>query len=361
MRVAIVYDRLNKIGGAERVLQAFAKLYPQADWYTSLWDKQGAPFSANWNVQTSWLNRIKALRLHHEWIPYLMPFVFESFNFDGYDLVISVGSAESKGILTKPSTKHLNYCLTPTRYLYSHSHHYLKNPLTRMVGRYLRKWDLVASTRPDEMIAISTQVKKRIQKVYKRDAKIIFPPLDLDRFSQTSVSKTTKYQFPYSNYFLVVSRLVSYKRIEVLIKAANQTKTNLLIIGTGNQFHNLSALAGPTVKLLGYVEDQALPAYYQHAKAYLQANEEDFGISMCESLASGTPVIAYGRGGALDIVTGGECGILLKDNSVASFALAFKQFDTMTFTPQASRARARRFAQTTWVKHMQERIKQICQ
>ncbi len=359
MRVAIVYDRLNKIGGAEQVLIAFHKMYPEADWYTSVWDPIRAAFSKDWHVHTSWLNRVPFLRTHHEWIPFLMPFIFESFDLRSYDLVISIGSAESKGVITRPGTKHLYYCLTPTRYLYSHAREYLSNPLYRFVGNYLRQWDLVAASRPEEMIAISTQVKKRIKNIYNRDAAIIFPPVDTTKFS--AVPLKSKVWSLDSNYFLVVSRLVPYKKIDVLIRAANQAKVKLKIIGQGSEYGRLLQIAGPTVELLGHVNDAELPNYYRHCLAYLQANEEDFGISMCEALAAGKPVIAYARGGALDIVIPGKAGILLEEATVDSFAKALKQFDTMTFVPSVCVASAKQFDQNIWATQMKERINSLCQ
>ena len=348
MRVALVYDRLNKIGGAEQVLLAFHKLYPDADWYTSFWDPVTAPFSRAWRVHS-----FRLLHTHHEWFPWLMPFIFESFDFSSYDLVISIGSAEAKGIITRPGTYHLHYCLTPIRYLYSHRDEYLSNPLYRFVAKYLRRWDLVAATRPDTMIAISTQVKNRIQKYYHRDSEVIFPPVNTDRFRPSRPGLVGR-------YFLVVSRLVPYKKIDVLIQAAGLAKVNLVIIGQGSEYTKLKALAGPTVSLLGHVPDDKLPGYYQHCLAYLQANEEDFGISMVEAQASGRPVIAYSRGGALDIVIPGKTGLLLPSNSVESFAKAMVEFDTMFFVPSDCRNNARRFDQSIWVLQISKRIKQLC-
>lgn len=356
MRVALVYDRLNKIGGAEQVLVAFHKIYPQADWYTSVWDPNHAHFSKGWRVHTSWLSKIPFLKNHHEWFPWAMPFIFESFDFGRYDLVISIGSAESKGIITNPDTIHLNYCLTPTRYLYSHKEEYLSNRLFRFIGNYLRKWDLVASTRPDEMIAISTQVKKRIKNIYNRDSDIIFPPVNTKKFAMKWSNGLKKNGVINSDYFLVVSRLVPYKKIDVLIKAANLAKKNLLVIGEGSQMSKLKQIAGPTVQLLGHVDDQDLPVYYQSCLAYLQANEEDFGISMCEAQAAGKPVIAYGVGGARDIVIPGKTGILLPSNTVESFAKAMSEFDTMSFVSSDCQQNVSRFDQDKWIKQIKERI-----
>ena len=351
MRVCLVYDRLNKIGGAEQVLVAFHNLYPDADWYTSFWDPPKAPFSRDWRVHS-----FPLLRQHHEWFPWLMPFIFESYDFTQYDLVISIGSAEAKGIITRPNTLHLHYCLTPTRYLYSHAHEYLTNWLYRSLAHWLRKWDLVASTRPDVMIAISTQVKNRIKKYYNRDSEIIFPPVDTKRFSVT-----VSLCHSYTNYFLVVSRLVPYKKIDVLIRAANLAKVKLVVIGEGSEYRRLSQLAGPTVTLLGHVAEDKLPGYYQNCLAYLQANEEDFGISMCEAQSAGKPVIAYGVGGATDIVIPGKTGCLLRNNSVESFAKALREFDTMSYVSSACINNAKRFDQCIWETQIKERIKTLCQ
>ncbi len=358
MRVALVYDRLNKIGGAEAVLVQFHKLYPNADWYTSVWDPKKTPFTKNWQIKTSWLSKIPVLKNHHEWIPFLMPFIFEFFDFSSYDLVISIGSAESKGVITGPGTIHLNYCLTPTRYLYSHKDEYLKTWIHHLIARLLTKWDLVASARPDEMIAISTQVKKRVKSIYHRDVPIIFPPVNVDRFSLKADHKS---KIDERDYFLVVSRLVPYKRIDILVKAAAIANKKLIIIGEGSELENLQKMAGSTVKFLGFVDDKILPSYYQNCLAYLQANEEDFGISMCEAQASGRPVIAYGKGGAEDIVIPGKTGLLLQESSVSAFAKAMVEFDTIPYVPSDCQQNSRRFDQDNWIKQINERINLLCQ
>ncbi len=356
MRVALVYDRLNKLGGAEAVLIQFVRLFPAADWYTSVWDAKKTPFTRNWKIHTSWLNKVPLLRTHHEWIPFLMPFVFEAFDFAGYDLVISIGSAEAKGIITKPGTCHLNYCLTPTRYLYSHASEYLSNPLYRWVGKQLRKWDLIASTRPDEMIAISTQVKKRIKDVYKRDSVIIFPPVDTAKFAQKSL-----FSPPYRDYYLTVSRLVAYKRINLLIKTYNQNGKTLVIVGEGTERKKLQSLAKSNIHFAGLVADPELVGYYEHCRAFVQANEEDFGIAMVEAQAADKPVIAYAGGGASDIVQDGKTGILVKEQTVQAFAQAIDTFETMTFAQSQCRSNAERFDISIWESRIQERIQKLCQ
>lgn len=350
MHVAIVYDRLNTVGGAEKVLLGFHALYPQADWYTSFWNPITAPFSAHWKVHS-----FKYLHNHHEWFPWAMPFIFESYDFSAYDLVISIGSAESKGVITKPGTIHINYCLTPTRYLYSHQAEYLSNPIYRFVANFLRKWDLVAATRPDEMIAISTQVKSRIQNIYNRESKIIFPPVETSKFGSKS-----SFVPAFKNYYLTVSRLVPYKKIDVLVQAFNQNGKTLVIIGDGSERTRLTKLAKENIHLLGHMNDQELVGYYQHAKAFLQANEEDFGIAMCEAQSAGIPVIAYAKGGALDIVKNQKTGILIERNQPNDFVSALDLFETMTFDREVCKSNAKRFNSSNWVSQMSERVEQIC-
>lgn len=356
MRVALVYDRLNKTGGAERVLIAFSELFPEADWYTSVWDKTSAPYSQNWRVTSSFLSRIPFLRRRHEYLPLLMPAIFESFDFSAYDLVISIGSAECKGIITKPHTLHLHYCLTPTRYLYSHAKQYLNNPLYQKLAIPLRAWDQVAATRPDIMIAISTQVKKRIKQYYHRDSEVIFPPVNTKRFAARH-APCTMYHVP-TPYFLVVSRLVPYKKIDTLVRAFNQLpQKNLVIAGSGSELSKLKKLATQNITFLGQIDDELLPSLYQNAVAFLQANEEDFGISMVEAQAAGTPVIAHGVGGACDIVKAGITGILLQNNSVESFVTAIDNFEHKRFDKEACRRNAARFDAVLWKQKMKERIK----
>ncbi len=278
-----------------------------------------------------------------------MPFIFESYDFSRYDLVISIGGAECKGIITKPETIHIHYCLTPTRYLYSHASDYLSNPIYRFIARPLRAWDQVAATRPDIMIAISTQVKRRIQKYYNRDSSVIFPPVDTKLFA-TPVSLCHCVTSP---YYLVVSRLVPYKKIDLIIRAFNHLPSQkLLVIGTGSEERRLKKMAQSNTTFLDFVEDKDLPSYYQHAKAFIQINEEDFGISMVEAQAAGIPVIAFGVGGAEDIVIPGRTGLLLADNSVKSLVSAIDNFSKLSFDRGACQENARRFDQIKWKKQI---------
>lgn len=376
MRVALVYEHLNKIGGAEHVLQAFAELFPDADWYTSVWDRERAPFSRSWRVHTPWFGRLPWLRTHHEILAPLMPFIFEGFDLSGYDLVVSIGSAEAKGVITRPHTVHVNYCLTPTRYLWSHRERYLRSAQFGAWQRWLRPllvwlfdrlatWDQVAATRPDYMMAISTQVKKRIARYYDRNTEVIFPPVDVSRFARTRQPDTynlkPKTYDPQPGFYLVVSRLVPYKKIDFLVRLCTELKKELVIVGTGVEYKRLKKLAGPTVHLVGHVAERELALYYHSCRAFLQANTEDFGIAMVEAQAAGKPVIAYAQGGSLDIVQDGVTGILVQSHSKVTWERALTTCEQQLWDPAKCQKNAARFDKTAWKQKVTERLMKYVQ
>jgi len=344
MKVAIVYDRVNKIGGAERVVESVSELFPTATLFTSVYDKQKSQWARKFTVKTSFLQKIPFLRNRHELIPYLMPLAFESFNFADYDLVISITSEASKGIIVGPGTKHVCICLTPTRYLWSGYDEYFKNLLLRFLTKpivwYLRRWDLIAAARPDEMIAISDNVRQRIKKYYGRHSEVVFPPADR-LFTQ-------KLEYPEINerdFFLVVSRLVDYKRIDLAVKACNKLKLPLIIIGSGAEFEKLDALSGPTIKFMGKVSDAKLVAYYKNCRALIFPGEEDFGITMVEAQLAGKPVIAFGKGGALEIVENGKTGVYFKEQTVASLFSVLKKFNDNRYNTKDCKKNALLFSE----------------
>lgn len=303
MRIALVYDRLNKWGGAERVLLALHEIWPKAPLFTAVYNPKTAPWAADFDVRTSFLQRFPWAKTHHEFYPWLTPLVFESFNFDEFDIVISVTSADAKGIITKPKTLHICYCLTPTRYLWSGYRDYFPSKISRCltlpVVSYLRAWDKIASTRPDKYIAISENVKKRIKKYYGRDSTVIYPPLDTEKFSSKHPKPYTLNPTP---YFLVVSRLVRYKRIDIAVEAFNKLGLPLKIVGSGREENNLKKMAQKNIEFLGNLTDRELIGYYQGCQALVFPTDEDFGLIPLEAQACGRPVIALGSGGALETV-----------------------------------------------------------
>ena len=350
MKVALVYDRVNKFGGAEQILIQLHRLWPEAPLYTAVYN----PDKADWakifpKVIPSFLQRWPLAKNHHELYPALTPLAFESFDFSGYDLVISVTSAEAKAIITPPKTRHLCYCLTPTRYLWSHRQAYLAEP---GLGRWLKPWqkqlqanDLVYAQRPDVYLAISKTVQARIKKYYKRDSTVIYPPVETQKFSPPN--------FQPENYFLIVSRLVSYKKIDLAIKAFNRLKLPLVIVGQGREETRLKQLAGPLIKFTGWVDERQLVAYYQNCRALIMPQEEDFGISAVEAQAAGRPVIAFNRGGARETVLANRTGILFEKPTVDSLIGAVKQFDKLKWEPKLIMTQAKKFDQKVFLEKWQ--------
>ena len=349
MKVAIVYDRVNKIGGAERVLQSLFELFPKATLFTSIYNKQKTPWAAKFKIRTSFLQKIPLLNLRHELIPYLMPLAFENFDFSEFNLVISVTSEAAKGIIVPSNVPHICICLTPTRYLWSGYNEYFKNIFLRILAKpfvsYLRKWDISASKRPDTMIAISKNVKKRIKKYYKRDSFVIYPPGDkLFRKELRKVKLNSK------DYFLVVSRLVGYKRIDLAVKACTKLKLPLIVIGEGDEWEKLDALSGKTVEFKGRVSDSELVAYYKNCKALIFPGVEDFGITMVEANFVGKPVIAYKAGGALEIVRKGTTGVFFERQTVTSLTDVLKKFKSSRYNSYNCKMNANRFSEKRFRK-----------
>lgn len=355
MKVALVYDRVNKWGGAERVLLALHSLFPDAPLYTSVYNSETAGWADEIKVITSFLQNLPFAKKAHEFYPLLMPAAFESFNFDVYDLVISVTSEAAKGILTKPHTKHICYCLTPTRYLWSGYDEYFTNKALKLLStpavKYLREWDKVSSARPDAFISISQEVQSRVKKYYGRDSEVIHPPVSLFE----GVDKVEKLE-SHADYYLVVSRLVPYKRVDLAIKACNKLKKKLIIIGTGSEEAYLRSIAGPTIQFIGYVSDDVLRQFYVSSKALLFPGLEDFGITMVEAQGLGVPVIAYGKGGASEIVIDQKTGILFQRQSIESLSEAIIRREQMNFHIHDLYEQAHLFSSTRFEKEMKKYI-----
>ncbi|CAN5210532.1 glycosyltransferase family 4 protein [soil metagenome] len=359
MKVALVYDRVNKWGGAERVLLALHELFPDAPLYTSVYNKNKTKWAKVFDIYTSFLQEFPFAKDAHELYPLLMPTAFESFNFDDYDLVISVTSEAAKGVLTKPHTLHICYCLTPTRYLWSGYDEYFHSKLSKLLSSpaiaYLRSWDKVASTRPDRYIAISQEVKKRIETYYENPTQIIHPPVGL--FEGIPLKSSNRER----EYFLVVSRLVPYKRIDLAIEACNNLKLRLKVVGAGSELDRLKSISGPTIEFLGAISDEELIPIYEGAKALIFPGFEDFGIVMVEALGFGTPVIAFKRGGALDIVEHKKTGIFFSKQKVSSLMNALALFEKHQFDPRQLRSQAKLFSKTLFKKKMSKYIVECLQ
>lgn len=349
MKIALVYDRVNKWGGAERILLSLHKIFPEAPLYTSVHNKKTAVWSRRLKVIPSFLQRIPFAINAHEYFAPFMPLAFESFDFSEFDVVISITSEAAKGIITRPGTVHICMCLTPTRYLWSGYSQYFKKFIFRLLSLplvwYLRNWDILASNRPDSYIAISENVRRRIKKYYGRDSSIIYPPSDL--LFKRSIGKTPLED---KDYFLVVSRLVEYKRIDLAIKACNRLKLPLIVIGEGHEKENLVEIAGETIKFIGKVSDALLLEYYKNCKALIFPGEEDFGITMVEAQRAGKPVVAFAGGGALEIVKKGKTGVFFEKQTVTSLVSVLKNFKNNRYNEVECKLNSQRFTETKFRK-----------
>jgi len=357
LKVTLVYDRVNKWGGAERVLLALNEIWPEAPLYTAVYNPATAPWAKKFKIIPSFLNKFPFAKTRHEAFPYLMPFAFESFAFDEYDIVLSVSSEAAKGIITKPKTLHICYCLTPTRYLWSGYKDYFPSSVFRFLSSpvvaYLRRWDKIAAQRPDVYLATCENVRKRIKKYYGRESEVIYPPVDTQRFTPIPYTLNPK------PYFLLVSRLdFGYKKVDLAIEAFNQLELPLKIIGTGTQMGNLKRKAQKNIQFLGELTGKELLGYYQRCQAVIFPQEEDFGLVPLEAQASGRPVIAFRKGGALETVIEGKTGLFFTAQTPGALIKAVKGFKASQFRPQDCRQNAEKFGQERFKREIKKLVKQ---
>lgn len=354
MKVALVYDRVNKFGGAERVLLTLHQLFPEAPLYTLVYEPKLAPWADVFKVIPTFINKFGFLRNKHEWLAPVASMAFESLDLRRFDLVISVTSGDAKSVITKPGQLHICYCLTPTRYFWSGEGEYKKDRKLKIIPKnyweYLRTTDLLTSKRPDEYIAISNEVKDRIKKYYNRDSSVIYPCIDDKFYSKNTVSPDGR------KYFLVVSRLVPYKRVDLAIKVFNRLKEPLVIVGSGSENIKLQKIAGGTVKFTGAIDDAELIELYKNARAVIFPQEEDFGLVPIEAQACGTPVIAYGKGGALETVVKDRTGVFFEEQTESSLTAAIEKFESMKINPDSCRKNAKRFNPETFKKQFLDHL-----
>jgi len=319
MKVALIHDFLVKMGGAERVLKVFADLYPDAPIYTLLYDEKtcGKIFPAK-RVRPSFLQKSPLfLRKRQRYLFPLMPRAIESFNLSGFDLIISSSNAFAHGVLVPSYAEHICYCHSPIRYAWDYAHEYIKEqkvgPLKRyMIERlmqYVRMWDQVASDRVDFYVANSRHVRNRIKKYYRKEAVVLYPPVETRHFKPIK---------EHQDYFLIVAALTPFKKIDLAVQLFNKIGKRLVVIGSGAQYEYLKSIAGPTVDVLGFKDDEAVREYMGNCRGFIMPNEEDFGIAPVEAMAAGKPVLAYGKGGALETVIPGETGELFYEQTIES-------------------------------------------
>lgn len=355
MRVAITADWMDTFGGGERVLMEMHRMFPDAPVYTTVYDPEAVPQAMQgWDVRTSFIQRIPVIRRRHLTYLPLMPLAFEQFDMSGYDVVVSLSSACAKGVITSPRTVHINYCYTPCRYIWDLYHEYtaphppLLRALFAPLAHRLRLWDRIASDRVDHFVAISAEVAGRIHKHYRRASDIIFPPVDVHRITPSGS--------PPEDFYLVVSRLVPYKRVDLAVRAATRLGRRLVVVGRGPELRRLQGMAGPTVEFRGRLEDAEIAGLYSRCRAFLFPGFEDFGITPVEAQAAGRPVIAYGSGGALETVVHGVTGVHFAEQEVDSVVEAILHFEAAEWDADACRGNAEGFSAARFREQMMHAI-----
>ncbi len=355
MRVAIVHYWLCKMRGGEAVIEALCEMFPEADLFTHVYDEEAMSATIRKHrVTTTFINKLPAAKkLYQTYLP-LMPHALEALDLSAYDLVISSESGPAKGVITRPDALHLCYCHSPMRYLWDQYHAYRRTAgfaarlAMPILFPPLRQWDVTSAARVDHFIANSTSVAERIRKYWRREADVIAPPVSVARFGPKRRE----------DFYLYVGELAPYKRADLAIEACTRMHRKLVVIGDGSEAKALQRRAGPSVTFLGRASDEVVADHYARCRAFLFPAEEDFGIVAVEAMASGRPVIAFGRGGARDSVIDGETGLFFQEQSVDAMAAAITRFEARenAFDDERIQAHARQFSREAFKRAMARKI-----
>ncbi len=342
-RVAIVHDYLVDSGGAERVVLALHEQFPQAPIFTSVHDRLTTfPAINALDIRTSFLQRLPVRKSNYKLLLPFYPIAFESFDLSEYDILISSSSSFAKGVIAAPNTLHVCYCHTPPRFAWRFHEYIEREQLSRLkrffvsgIVRYLRNWDFAAAQRVDVFVANSNSTAQRIQENYRRDATVIPPPVEVEFFEPTS---------EIGDYYLIVSRLAPYKRIDLAVQAFNQLRLPLKVVGAGEDTPRLKSIANANIQFLGPVPEHQLAGLYAHSRAVIFPGVEDFGIVPLEANAAGRPVIAYAAGGALETVKPGITGAFFRAPTAEALAQVVAETDVTVFDPQLLRQHALQYS-----------------
>ena len=364
MKTAIIHDWLVSYAGSERVLEQIIELYPDADLF-SLMDflpEHERQFLRHKNIQTSFLQHFPFARnKYRSYLPF-MPLAIEQFDLSGYELVISSSHAVAKGVLTTSDQLHVCYCHTPIRYAWDLQQQYLKESgldkgvkgkIAKIILHYIRMWDYSASRRVDHFIANSQNVAAKIKKHYGRESSVIYPPVDVDKFQPSSVK---------DDFFLTVSRMVPYKKVDLIVEAFSQMPDKrLVVIGDGPSLSKVKTKARNNIEILGYQPNDVIRNYLQRARAFVFAADEDFGILPVEAQACGTPVIAYGKGGVLETTINMQTGIFFKEQNATSLINAVHEFERLEncFSINTIRQNAEKYSRDRFKKEFLDLIEKI--
>lgn len=357
MNIALVHEWLTNVAGSEKVLLTLMEIFPNATIFTSVRDpKTTRPFQ-KFDIKTSYLQKLPLLKKSRELLIPLTPMAFEQFDLSGYDLVISNSTMAAKGVITKPETVHISYCHTPPRYLWDSA----VDPrakkgrfaaLRQHVTHQMRLWDKVAADRVDYFLSNSHYIARRVKKFYRRDSEVLYPPVDMENFQlDETVAR--------GDHFLFVSRLINYKKCDIVIQAFNKSGLPLKIVGYGPDEDRLKSIAAKNIEFLGAKSGVDLAKEYQRAKAFVFAAEEDFGIVPIEAMACGTPVIAFGKGGATESIVEGKTGLFFHKQSPEAINEAIELFNTMKFDSKIIRNQAEKFSKKNFKKNFLSKIEKI--
>ncbi|HSB55850.1 MAG TPA: glycosyltransferase [Gemmatimonadales bacterium] len=358
MKVALAHDYLIQAGGAERVVAALHRIFPEAPIFTTIADPSVTEsLLPDARICTSWMQRLPGLRKHFRKYVLLYPSAIESLDLSGFDLVISSSSAFAKGVVTDPGAFHLCYCHTPMRFGWNAGGYAEREEwgkavrwiLPQVTGR-LRRWDQRTASRVDLYVANSSVVAERIERCYRRPARVIHPPVEVDRITPGGTK---------GDFFLVVSRLVAYKRVDLAIEAFTRMGRPLVVIGDGPARVALERLAGPTIRFLGRQSDAEVAAYLAACRALIFPGEEDFGIVPLEANAAGRPVIAFEAGGALDTVIPGKTGIFFERQSAEALSDAVEQCENSIWDPAVIREHAETFREEVFRERIVELVREV--
>ncbi len=357
--LAIVHDWLNQVGGAEDVLAEMHAIFPQAPIYTSIYAAEKMPAAMRaWDIRPSWMNRLPGIHQHHQ--PYLplYPLAFGRLDLTAYDVVLSNKSGFCHGVRVREDAYHIDYCLTPTRYVWMPDAYMAREGFGKTVAlairpllAWLKRWDYAAAQRVTHFVAISREVQQRIRRYYHRESVIIYPPVDIHRFRPNGR--------PPEPFFLVLSRLIPYKRIDLAVRACNLVGCRLIVAGDGRDRAALEAIAGPTIEFRGRVSDEEAADLMARCQAFIFPGLEDFGITPLQAQAAGRPVIAYGAGGALDTVIPGVTGEFFHEQTPEALAELLTAFDPTRYDPAACRANAERFRAERFRQELGEYIARV--
>lgn len=368
MKIAIVCDDLIQFGGAERIFLTVCDMYPEATVYTSVVSKEWEKIleAKNIKYEVSFMQKLPFIeKLNRYYSVFLLHILaFESFDFSKYDVVLSMSSRYAHFIITKPQTKHICYMHTPGRMFWEPNDYFeneeygILSPLKKLGDTfvkfpsfYIRQLDYVASERIDRLIANSEVSKKRIKKYYKKDVSIIHPFVEFDLFEET--------KFERKDYFLVLTRLVSWKKVDIAIKACNNLKLPLKVVGDGPDLSRLKKTAGKTVEVLGYISDEMKNELFSNCRAFINTQFEDFGITSLEAMACGKPVIAYGYGGVRETVIAEKTGEFFYEQNENSLEKILKNFDSTKYSSRACRNQARKYAKNIFVRKLAKAINDV--